>query len=83
LKELYEDNLNMIFEDVNNIDEEDKGYFIIRAKFDHAIDLLKNNKAYGVDEIPAELLKYTDIDVRNELYKICNEIYLTYKSIYI
>jgi len=45
----------MIFEYVNNRDEEDKGDFIIRAEFDHAIELLKNNKAYGVDEIPAVL----------------------------
>jgi len=29
--------------------------YIIRAEFDYAIDRLKNNKAYGVNEIPAEL----------------------------
>lgn len=49
----------------DNIDEEDKGDYIICAEFDHAIDLLKNNKAYGVDENPAKLLKYTKVDIRN------------------
>jgi len=43
-------------------------------EFDHTINLLKNNNVYGVDEIPAKLLKYTDVDIRNKLYKICNEI---------
>jgi len=71
----------MIFEDVTNIDEEDKGDFIVRSELYHAINLLKNNEAYGVDEIPAELLKYTDVDIRNELYKINNEIYLKGKTI--
>lgn len=51
------------------------------AEFDHAIHFLKNNKAYGVDEIQAELLKYADVVVRKELYKICNEIYLKGKTI--
>jgi len=39
----------MIFEEVDKIDEEAKGDYIIRAELYHAIDLLKNNKAYGVD----------------------------------
>lgn len=37
----------------------------------------KNNKATGVDEISAELLKYTGVDIKNKLYKICNEINLS------
>jgi len=69
----------MVFEEEYNIDEEDIGVYIIRAKFDHVIDLLINNKTYDVDEIPTELLKYTD--TRNELYKIRNEIYLMRKTI--
>lgn len=41
------------------------------VEFDRAIDL-KNNKIYGVDEIPSELLKYTNVNIKNELSKICN-----------
>lgn len=36
-------------------------------------------KAYGIDEIPAKLLKYSVVDIRNELYKICNVINLNRK----
>lgn len=71
----------MIFEEEDNVDEDDKGDYILQAEFDHAMDSLKNNKAYGVDEIPAELLKYTDVVVKKELYKICNEIYLKGRTI--
>lgn len=81
LEELYEDKQTMIFEEEDNIDDEDKGDYIIHAEFDHAIDSLKNNKAYGVDEIPAELSKYTNVVVRKELNKICNEVYLKGKNI--
>lgn len=70
MEELLEDNLDMVFE------EKDKGdyNYIITAEFDHAIDLLKNNKACGVNEIPAKLLIYIEMNIRNELYKISNEI---------
>lgn len=70
----------MVFEEEDNIDETDKRDYIIRAEID-TIDLPKNNKAHGFDEIPAELLKYTDVNIRNELYNICNEIYLKGKTI--
>lgn len=39
----------MIFEEEDNVDEEDKGDYIIHAEFDHAIDSLKNSKAYSVN----------------------------------
>lgn len=68
LEELTDDNLNMIFEEVDNINEKDKGDYIIRAEFDHAIDL-KNNKACGIDEIQTELLKYTNVDVKIDCTK--------------
>jgi len=69
LEELYEDNSTMIFAEEDNVDEDDKGDYILQAEFDHAMDSLKNNKAYGVDEIPAELLKYTDVVVKKDCTK--------------
>lgn len=46
-----------------------------------AVEHLKHNKAYKVDEIPAELLKYTDEDIKKKLYNICNEKYIKVKTI--
>lgn len=62
----------MMFGEEDNIDKENKRDYVC-VEFDHAttIEHLKNYKAYGVDETPAELLKYTDVDIKNELYKIC------------
>lgn len=71
-----------MFDEENNIEEENKGEYILHAEFYHAINThKKQNKAYGIDEIPAELLKFIDVDIKNYFYKICNEIYLEWKTI--
>lgn len=52
----------MVFGEEYNIDKENKGDCILYVEFDHAIEYLKNNKAYG-DENLSALLKYTDINI--------------------
>jgi len=48
---------------INEINKYRLGDYIIRAEFNHEIKLLKDNKTNDVDEIQAELLKYTDLDI--------------------
>lgn len=77
MKKLYEDNSSMVFEEEDNIHEDDKKDYIVYAEFDDVIKHFKNNN----DEIPAKLIKFISIDFKNELYKICNEICLSRKII--
>lgn len=44
LKELYEDNSNIVFEEDDNVNESNKLDYILRAEFNDAIEYWKNNK---------------------------------------
>ena len=44
-----------------------------------AIDDMKNNKAEGVDNIPAEMLKNLGEKATGELVRLCQDIYNTGK----
>lgn len=50
---------------------------ILRGEFDKAMEELKNNKAPGIDEIPAELLKNFGEKAKDVLFKIISSIYKT------
>ena len=53
------------------------GASILRSEFDAAIRDLKRNKAPGIDDIPAELIKYAGEKTLTRLYKTICDIYLT------
>ena len=50
---------------------------ILREEVEAAIRSLQNGKAAGVDNVPAELLKYGGTEVIDILTKICNKIWQT------
>ena len=52
---------------------------ITKAEFEKALNELKSKKAYGVDIIPAELLKALDEETKVTLYYLINNIHTTGK----
>ncbi|XP_063616061.1 uncharacterized protein LOC134789360, partial [Penaeus indicus] len=50
---------------------------ITREEIEYAIKSLQNNKAAGIDNIPAELIKHGGEDVTTALLDICNKILTT------
>lgn len=48
---------------------------ILRSEFDLALYYLKQNKAPGVDNITAELLQCTKMEIKNALYLLTRDIY--------
>jgi len=65
----------------NQIEEEDKGDYILQSEIDLAIKNHKNNQACGIDEIPAKLIKCFGEGINKELGNICNKMYLSRKII--
>jgi len=55
--------------------EEQEGPQIIKSEFEEALKKLKNKKAEGIDEIPAEFLKQIGEKATKELYDIWCKIY--------
>ena len=53
------------------------GASILRSEFDAAIRDLRRNKTSGIDDIPAELIKYAGEKTLTRLYKTICDIYLT------
>ena len=63
-------------ENVEDVDPEEMGDSILWSEFEDALKHLKSNKASGVDQIPAELLKCCGEKVKKALFHLCNEMYL-------
>ncbi|CAI6343800.1 unnamed protein product [Macrosiphum euphorbiae] len=77
LEELYANQFSgNVLEEENCAEDEDKGDYILQSEIDFAIENLKNNKACGIDKIPAELIKCAGEEINKELGNICNEMYL-------
>ena len=57
--------------------EEDIGPEVLGEEVRAAIKELKNNKAEGIDNIPAEMLKSLEDGAMKELIRICQDIYTT------
>lgn len=77
LEELYASQFSgNILEEKDCVEEEDKGDYIFELKIDFAIENLKNNKACGIYEIPAELIKCAGEEVNKEIRNIRNQMYL-------
>jgi len=62
-------------EELETVDQDEKGDSILRQEFDHALHSLKKNKAPGMDEIPAELIQNAGEKVKDKLYKLICRIY--------
>ncbi|KAL1448655.1 hypothetical protein WDU94_014027 [Cyamophila willieti] len=56
-------------------EENEPEYEITRDEFERALKDLKARKAIGKDEIPAELLRALDVDMKNLLFEIIKDIY--------
>ena len=59
------------------IEDDQKGPGILLTEIQEAIKEMKNGKASGVDDIPAEFLKMLDEKAMHRLSKLCMEIYET------
>jgi hypothetical protein len=57
--------------------EDDLGPTLLREEIEKAIEELKDGKSEGVDEIPAEMIKCLGEKAKEELVKLCQEIYTT------
>ena len=79
VEDLYQskDRPTEIMEDPYMGDGEDLGPKLLREEVLAAINELKNNKAEGIDSIPAEILKGLGEKAMNELVRLCQEIYDT------
>jgi len=58
---------------------DDRGPEVLREEVLAAISDMKNNKAEGVDNIPAEILKNLGEKATGELIRLCQDIYNTGK----
>ncbi|XP_039295396.1 uncharacterized protein LOC111055167 [Nilaparvata lugens] len=70
------------FEGIENEDDvpfDELGPPIAFPEMEKALHDLKSKKAYGVDDIPAELLQALNEEMRNVLFTLLNEIYITGK----
>jgi len=68
-----------VLEEEEHVERDDKGDYILQLKIDFAKENLKNNKACGTDEVPAELIKCVDEGMSRKLGNLCNEMNLTRK----
>lgn len=68
-----EDDMNI--ENIIETNKEDVGPFITKDEFVKALRELKQGKAAGVDNIPAELLKNIGNDTEHKLYEMTEKMY--------
>ena len=61
-------------EQEDEVDEDCKGPDLLTSEIRAAITDLKNRKAIGIDEIPAEFWKNLDDEATSELIKLCKKI---------
>src|SRR6218665_2191734 len=71
------DNDNQEVEEETPRNEEDIGPEVLVEEVRAAIKELKNNKASGIDNIPAEMLRSLEEGAMTELTRICQDIYTT------
>ena len=57
------------------------GASILKSEFDAAVRDLRKNKAPGIDDIPAELIKNAGEKVLTQLYKIVCDMYVLNRRI--
>ena len=68
---------NVIFiEERRDVEEDNVGPKILEDEVRQALTDLKNNKAEGIDNIPAEMLKAMGEDGIKHLANLCNMIYM-------
>ena len=71
LEDLYKgSNINAKIIGESEVEKDDMGASILRSEFDAAIRDLRRNKAPGIDDIPAELIKYAGEKTLTQRYKI-------------
>lgn len=73
IENLYDDNDTDI--ELNTDETEENEENISRHEFDEALKHLKGKKACGKDEVPAELLKALDEELKEYMFNIVQEIY--------
>jgi len=62
-------------EEEGQVDSDDRGPSLLTAEIHAAIEEIKNRKAVGPDDIPAEFLKILDGRTMEKLVELCKEIY--------
>ena len=63
------------FEDEKEVDTDEKGPSVLKSEILSAILEMKEGKAVGVDEIPAEMLKSLGEKALREIGEICRDMY--------
>jgi hypothetical protein len=82
IEELYEKENKPTEEEMigtieNPSDTDNMGPILLREEIEKAIEELKNGKSEGVDELPAEMIKCLGEKAKEEMIRLCQEIYLT------
>lgn len=62
-------------EEEKEVEVEERGPEVLKSEIMAAIREMKEGKAVGVDEIPAEMLKNLGERAQQEIYEICKEMY--------
>ena len=65
----------MKFEEEDEVDMDEKGLTVLKSEILSAISEMKEGKAVGVDDIPAEMLKSLREKVLREICGICRDMY--------
>ena len=68
-------NEDLKIEEEREVDEDEKGPEILRSEVMAALKEMKEGKAVGVDEIPAEMLKSLGDKAEQEIHGICKSMY--------
>jgi hypothetical protein len=64
-------------EEVNMVENDQKGPDIMREEIYEAIKCMKKGKAAGIDDVPAEFLKMIEGETLKKLVDLCMELYNT------
>ena len=78
VEELYSKDINTTnttIEDERTVEKDLKGPTILMSEVEWAIKNLRNKKAQGIDEIPAEMIKALGENGRKEIWHLCNNMY--------
>jgi len=79
-KKLYNDSEELEkLEREEEITPKELGPTVTKAEFEKALNEFKQKKAYGVDNIPAELLQALDEEIKLTLHCLINNIYMAGK----
>ena len=82
IEELYDKDRKPVegdfaMEEENMIENDHKGPDILKEEIYEAIKCMKNGKATGIDDIPAEFLKMLEGESLKMLVDLCMEVYIT------